>query len=212
MNIQNFQLLQTYSKRERELDRLDRRQSSLISILKNEYANLRKIDKEKSSEKSRIDLKKIRKEYSILKLPKTEQKIQKHDEGNIFINGWLKTNFKNFSPKWEELNEKRKKMIHSGNVFSKKNTENKSPQSIGRAFSMQIDPKREMLKRRTEVGNFHSSQFLRKNFAKQPPMSPKSDERKLNLSSFTTNNTPSFIQKNCCYSPKKFKGKERAFC
>lgn len=166
MDIQNFQFIQSFSKKQKKLDALEKRQASLLSILKNEYENLKELHKPRFNPREKFDqFQNLKKSYTF-KLPETKEKTVNEER---FKNGWLQKSPIHLTPRVHELQSCRNKMIQSGNSFSKKNLETFERLPIKRTASAptQLELKQEMLVRRMEFGNFCSSQFVKKYAAKR---------------------------------------------
>lgn len=177
MDIQNFQFIQSFSKKQQKLDVLEKRQASLLLILKNEYKNLKVLHKPRINPREKYEqFQNLKKSYTF-KLPDNKEK----PVDNKFKNGWLQTSLTHLSPRVHELRSLRNKMVLSGNTFSKRNQETFERQPIKKVVSAptQLELKQEMLVRRMEFGNTCSSQFVKKYAAKRPATSnpTKSDVR-----------------------------------
>jgi hypothetical protein len=179
MSVQNFRLLQFFQKEEKQLDSIEKKQSSILAALKREYENLKNLKSRKATTREKLSrFRNLRTTYTF-KLPTNEHGTNVN--ADKFKNGWIQTSAHRLTPHVHELSERRHKMIVSGNTWSKNNkAAYNTPTSftIGKVASApSTGIKRAQFERRMEFGKFREY----KQAAKRPkvPSNPtKVDESK----------------------------------
>lgn len=165
MDVQNLLLLQKFSKKEKKLKAIEKRQASLLSLLKREYEALKVLNKTP----------RVTKDDKLMRFRSLRSQYTFKIENSNYIDEQLKKDtikhslHKSLQNK-RELNERRNKMILAGNSFSQNNKKSISEQSIRKVSSTmsQLQMKREMLARRNEFGNSCTASFMNNRKGSRP--------------------------------------------
>lgn len=155
------QKLLNLSKKEVRLRTMERRNESIINVLKKECQKLGVIAKpEAHPVKQPWKLKKLRSDYTF-KLP--EKAARDPQPLETFKHGWKVKSEMQIPQRVKELTEKRSKMILVGNAFSVNNKAPSETTVTGRKVSKSkslLDTKREITLKGKEMGNRYSQNFM----------------------------------------------------
>lgn len=159
MELQNFRLIQNYSNKDDKLRSLEKKQESIISILKRECEKLDgKSEVQVSPYQKFWKKKQVERNYTV-KFPVTKKNEVEPKE--TYKHGWRVKSPAIQNPERVEKSELRSKMIVVGNFFSMSNKTSKTTVKMQRNKSA-LEVKQEMLIKAKQLGNQYSLLFNKK--------------------------------------------------
>lgn len=169
MEVQNLLLLQALAKKEKKLDAIEKRQASVLSLLKREYETLKVLTKQprETKQDKLMKFKSLRNQYTFKR--EHQGDINEHTKNESSKASIYKT-----IHHVHELSERRSKMILAGNSFSQNNRKSIQESSIRKVSSTmgQLQIKREMLARRNEFGNSCTASFINRKASRPSTANP----------------------------------------